>query len=245
MTGPHALEVLDADLEGVRAGFTSRYARTATGGRVEADLGRRVIDAQRVLAHRRLLEDWAGAPVVFAHQVHGRAALVVDAVPEGPDAGGHDAVVTGTPGLGVAVLVADCLPVLLADRSAGVVAAVHAGRPGLVAGVLDGALEAMARLGADPAATVAVLGPAAGACCYEVPAAMRDDVEAAVPGSASTTTWGTPSVDLRAGATRALERRGVREVRSVGGCTIEDPGLYSYRRDGVSGHFAGVVVCPG
>lgn len=246
MTGPHPLEVLDADLDGVRAGFTTRHGGTSTGPYAEADLARHVGDDDvAVTANRALLEQWAGAPVVFVSQVHGREVLVVDAPPAAASAGGHDALVTATPGLGVAVLVADCLPVLLVDRRAGVVGAVHAGRPGLAKGVLDATVQAMAGLGADPGATTAVLGPAAGGCCYEVPAELRAEVDAAAPGSAATTTWGTPSLDLRAGATRALERMGVREVRTVGGCTIEDPGLFSYRREGVTGRFAGVVVCPG
>ena len=242
----HRLVVREAGIEGVRAGFTTRYGGTSTGAYAEADLARHVGDDEAsVTANRRLLEAWAGAPVVFVSQVHGRDVLVVDAAPTSPPDGGHDALVTATPGLGLAVLVADCLPVLLADRGAGVVGAVHAGRPGLAAGVLDATLEAMAALGADLAATVAVLGPAAGGCCYEVPADLRAEVDTDVPGSAATTTWGTPSLDLRAGAARALERWGVRDVRTVGGCTIEDPALYSYRREGVTGRFAGVVVCPG
>ena len=73
---------------------------------------------------------------------------------------------------------------------------------------------------------------------------MRDEVEAAVPGTATTTSWGTPALDLRAGARLALAALGVRDVRLVGGCTIEDPTLYSFRRDRVTGRFAGVVVCP-
>jgi YfiH family protein len=125
-----------------------------------------------------------------------------------------------------------------------VVAAAHAGRRGLAAGVLTRTLAAMVELGADPGRVEAALGPAAGGCCYEVPAAMRDDVEAAVPGSAATTTWGTPALDLRAGAGQQLAALGVRDVRVVGGCTIEDPTLYSFRRDRVTGRFAGVVVCP-
>jgi len=246
VTDASPLPVLDAGIVGVRAGFTTRAGGVSTGPYAEADLARHVGDDDAdVTANRRRLEAWAGAPVTFAHQVHGRSALVLDAAPAEPDPGGHDALVTAIPGLGVAVLVADCLPVLLADQDAGVVGAVHAGRPGLVAGVVASAVEAMAALGADPARTTAVLGPAVGGCCYELPAAMRADVEAAAPGSATTTTWGTPSVDLRAGATRQLERLGVRDVRSVGGCTVEDDRLFSYRRDGVTGRFAGVIVCPG
>ena len=162
-----------------------------------------------------------------------------------PDADGDaaeaDAVVAATPGTAVGVLVADCVPVLLADAEAGVVAAAHAGRKGFVAGVLEATLEAMAELGARPGATRAAIGPAAGPCCYEVPGEMRDEVGAVRPAAPSTTTWGTPSLDLRGGCAAVLREAGVAAVVTVGGCTIEDDDSFSYRRRGVTGRFAGVV----
>jgi polyphenol oxidase len=158
------------------------------------------------------------------------------------DASEADALVTAARGLPVGVLVADCVPVLLADARAGVAAAVHAGRRGLLAGVLPRALDAMASLGAAPARVRAAVGPAAGACCYEVPAELADEASAGRPELRGTTTWGTPSLDLRAGAAAELRRGGVDDVTLVGGCTIEDPDLYSYRRRRVTGRFAGVVT---
>ena len=244
MTGPSP-EVLDAGLRGVRAGFTTRAGGVSTGAFAAANLARHVGDEPGLVArNRERLAEWAGAPIVFAHQVHGTDVLVVDRVPVEPDPAGHDAIVTAVPGVAVGVLVADCLPVLLADRDAHVVATAHAGRRGLAAGVLSRTLAAMVGLGADADRVEVAIGPAAGGCCYEVPAAMRDEVEAAVPGTATTTSWGTPALDLRAGARLALAALGVRDVRLVGGCTIEDPTLYSFRRDRVTGRFAGVVVCP-
>jgi YfiH family protein len=175
---------------------------------------------------------------VFADQVHGSAVAVVDAAPDGP-VPGTDALVTRTPGLGLVVMAADCLPVLLADAEAGLVAAAHAGRAGLAAGVLQRTLETMAGLGATR--VTAVVGPAACGRCYELPAALADEVEAAVPGSRATTRTGTPSVDLAAGAVGILTRAAV-DVTAVGGCTIEQPDLFfSYRRDGRTGRHAGVV----
>ena len=153
-----------------------------------------------------------------------------------------DALVTVTPGLGLAVLAADCLPVLLADVTAGVVAAAHAGRQGLAGGVLQATLAGMRELGALPEQTHAVLGPAVCGACYELPATLADEVGRLVPGSRTTTGQGAPSVDLRAGAAALLRAAGVGRVTHAGGCTVEQPSrFYSYRRDGVTGRHAGVV----
>jgi copper oxidase (laccase) domain-containing protein len=89
---------------------------------------------------------------------------------------------------------------------------------------------------------VAAVGPAAGGCCYEVPDAMRDAACARLPALAATTRWGTAALDLRAGCAAVLHAAGVAAVLTVGGCTIEDLDRYSYRRDGVTGRFAGVVA---
>ena len=180
--------------------------------------------------------------LVFADQVHGTQVAVVDGPLDGP-APATDALVTATPRLGLVVMAADCLPVLLADASAGVVAAAHAGRAGLAAGVLQRTLEQMAALGARDIS--AVIGPAACGRCYELPEELADEVGAAVPGSRATTRTGTASVDLTAGATALLQAGGV-AVTAVGGCTIEQPGLFfSYRRDGRTGRHAGVVWLDG
>ena len=207
------------------------------------DLGAHVGDEPAsVAANRgRLRDALGGAELVLAEQVHGREVAVVDG-PQTSAPPAVDALVTATPGLALVVMAADCLPVLLADPSSGVVAAAHAGRPGLAAGVLEATLDAMARLGASPAGTRAVLGPAVCGGCYELPEALADEVGGKVPGSRSTTRWGTPAVDLAAGAQALLQRLGVGEVVRVGGCTVEQPEhFYSYRRDGVTGRHAGCV----
>lgn len=194
--------------------------------------------------HRRRLAAAAGLAVdalVFAEQVHGRGVAVVPA-PTREAVRGVDALVTAARGLGLVVLSADCLSVLLADPVAGVVAAVHAGRQGLVAGVLQQTVAVMAELGATAAGTTAVLGPSVCGRCYEVPADLADEVEAAVPGTRTTTRRGTASVDLAAGATAVLRRGGVQSIRSVGGCTLEQADrLFSYRRDGVTGRHGALV----
>ena len=124
------------------------------------------------------------------------------------------------------------------------IGALHVGRPGLVAGVVPHGVAAMRELGADPARIHAWIGPHVCGRCYEVPASMRDDVEASVPGTATETSWGTPAVDLGAGVRSQLATAGVGvdAVESLDRCTREDPDLFSYRRDGAaSGRLAGLV----
>jgi hypothetical protein len=100
----------------------------------------------------------------------------------------------------------------------------------------------MLEAGADVRDTVAVIGPGICGGCYEVPEQMRADVETTVPGSAAATRSGTPSVDLVRGAVGILERLGLGQIRRTEICTMEDDRFYSYRRDGVTGRFAGVVM---
>ena len=244
------LDLLDAGLPAPAVGcFSTRAGGVSTGPYAALNLGVHVEDdLRRVKVNRSLLAAAAGLgveDVVHMQQVHGAEVAVVDRTGAGARQGGvpsADALVTSTPGLGLAVLAADCLPVLLADPVARVVGAAHAGRQGLVAGVLHSALAAMVDLGATAACTTAVVGPSACGRCYEVPDAMADEVEAAVPGARSTTRQGTASVDLAAGAAGLLRAAGVRDVRTVGGCTIEQPDRwFSYRRDGVTGRHAGLV----
>jgi YfiH family protein len=205
-------------------------------------------DPQAVLANRVAVAGWFGtAPIAFPEQVHGPAVAVLAGPVTSHDWSGGvgcDAVVTATVGQPVGVLVADCMPVLLADPTAGVVGAVHAGRRGLAGGVLQATVAAMTALGADPQRTAAVIGPSICGRCYEVPAPMRDEVAAAVPGSFAETRSGTAALDLAAGAEHVLRATGVGRVKWVEICTAEDERFYSYRRDGQTGRFAGVVMRP-
>jgi YfiH family protein len=200
-------------------------------------------DAADVAANRGRLARELGVAedrLVWMSQVHGAGVTVVD----GPVAGAvpaTDALVTTTPGLVLCVLVADCVPVLLADAEAGVVAAVHAGREGVRTGVVPAALAAMRDLGARPAATSALLGPAVCGADYEVPAAMQAAVARIAPTAAVRTRRGTPGLDLRAGVAEILQKAGVGQVVHDPRCTVEDPRLFSHRRNGVTGRQAGVV----
>ncbi len=243
--GGQPLPVLEVDLgPGVRAGFTARAGGWSRGSWAGLNLALHVgDDPGHVQRNRRRVQAWAGAPVRYPDQVHGSDVLVLgaDGTPLGTPHPGCDAVVTSGSAVAVGVLVADCVPVLLADPRAGVVAAAHAGRRGLLAGVLQRTVEAMAERGALPARVRAAVGPAAGACCYEVPAAMRAQAAADLPAVWAQTRAGTPSLDLAAGCRAVLQAAGVGEVAALGGCTIDDHRYYSYRRTPVTGRFAGVV----
>jgi len=178
--------------------------------------------------------------LVWMNQVHGTGVAVVD----GPQDGAvlaTDALVTATPGLVLCVLVADCVPVLLADHETGVVAAVHAGREGVRQGVVPATLSAMASLGARARHVTALLGPAVCGSCYEVPEEMQRDVARVAPAAAVRTRKGTPGLDLRAGIADGLHRAGVTQVVHDPRCTVEDRFLFSHRRDGTTGRQAGLV----
>jgi YfiH family protein len=223
----------------VRRVVTTRAGGRSTGPFATFNLSTGVgDDPVAVAANRRRLATELGVPaVVFLDQVHGTRVTVVDAVPgpRDPDRPAADAAVTALPLVALAVLTADCVPVLLADPRAGVVGVAHAGRVGAAAGVLEATVTAMVGLDATADECEALLGPAICGACYEVPAAMRDEVEAALPGSAARTRRGTPGLDLRAGLRRRLAALGVARVGVDPRCTAEDPDLYSHRRAGRPG----------
>lgn len=240
MSGSPAWEAVDLG-PGVLAAFTARAGGVSRAPWDSLDLGLGVGDDEAdVLANRARLAAWIGAPVAFGTQVHGAGVLVVHAAAlDGRTVGVADAFLATEDDVGVAVLVADCVPVLLADPQARVVAAVHAGRGGLVAGVLGAAVAAMAALGADPARIRGALGPSIAGPSYEVPAALRDEVGRRLPEAPTTTSWGTPALDLRAAAVGELARAGVRRVTRLERDTFVDPGLYSHRRANAAGTSTG------
>ena len=200
-------------------------------------------DPADVAANRRRVARELAVPedrLVWMDQVHGTGVAVVDG-PRDRAVPGTDALVTATPGLLLCVLVADCVPVLLADHETGVVAAVHAGREGVRQGVLPVALSAMASLGARARHVTALLGPAVCGSCYEVPDQVQADVARVAPSAAVRTRAGTPGLDLRAGVEEILRKAGIPEVVHDPRCTVEDRHLFSHRRDGVTGRQAGIV----
>ena len=132
--------------------------------------------------------------------------------PTAPPTG--DGLVTAEPGMVLMVRVADCVPVLLADPAAGVVAAVHAGRPGLAAGVVPAGRRGDARRSA-PAGSRAWVGPHVCGACYEVPEQLRAEVSAVVPEAYAETSWGTPVARHRRRGARPARRRRRRGRRRV------------------------------
>ncbi|MEV7423719.1 peptidoglycan editing factor PgeF [Streptomyces sp. NPDC091212] len=232
-------------MSGAHFAFTDRWGGVSAVPYDQLNLGGAVgDDSAAVLANRELAAkslDLDPARVVWMNQVHGREVAVAEGPWTGEDIPAVDAVVTVRRGLALAVLTADCVPLLLADPAAGVVAAAHAGRPGLVAGIVPAAVEAMITLGARPERITALSGPAVCGRCYEVPAAMRDEVAAAVPAAGCETSWSTPAVDVVAGVHAQLADLGVTDRRRSEVCTLESPDHYSYRRDRTTGRLAGYV----
>lgn len=199
-------------------------------------------DPAHVQARRATVASQIGiAPerLLLPRQVHGSDVAVVDSWWQ--DAPEVDALVTVTPGLALGVTVADCVPVMLVDAENGVVGVAHAGRRGMAAGITTATLDAMADLGARD--VDAVLGPSICARCYEVSDQIRDEAAATAPLSASLTRRGTPAIDVAAGVLAELAAR-CRSIDVVPGCTAERADLFSYRRDHLTGRFAGLVWTP-
>jgi polyphenol oxidase len=234
-------------IAGARYAFTDRYGGASTAPYDELNLGDHVgDDPAAVDDNRRRLAaavDLDPARLVLMRQVHGRAVAVVDG-PQDPAAPlpEADALVSTGRDLGLVVLVADCVPVLLAARRSDAVAVAHAGRRGVEAGVVPATVAAMQELGARPGRIVAVVGPAVCGRCYEVPRELADQVAAVVPAAAATSATGTPALDLRAAVVAQLLAAGVETIEADPWCTAESPDLFSHRRDGVTGRFAGVVL---
>ncbi|MGH3348068.1 MAG: polyphenol oxidase family protein [Nocardioides sp.] len=212
----------------VSVGFTER--RLDVGDHAEPEV--------RAAALAELAEATGARPALM-RQVHGAEVAVIEGPSAGEDRPRADALVTDRAGLALLARAADCVPVLLVGDH-GLIGAVHCGRPGLAAGVVPAAVARMRHLGSRE--LVAVIGPHVCGACYEVPEEMRDDIAALVPAARSTTSWGTPALDLGAGVGAQLEAAGVTDVGSLDRCTREDEAWPSYRRDGAAAtRFAGVV----
>lgn len=201
-------------------------------------------DSQNVLANRELVARSLGLVadrVVWMNQVHGSDVTLVEGAWGRAEPPRVDGVVTTQPSLALAVLTADCTPVLLADTRSGVIGAAHAGRPGLVAGVVPRTVAAMIEAGAAAERISVRLGPSVCGRCYEVPEEMREAVSAVVPSAHATTRWGTPAVDVAAGVRSQLVECGVRDVMDPQACTLESEHHFSYRRDRVTGRLGSYV----
>jgi YfiH family protein len=236
------LDLLDAGLPPPARGvFTTRQGGVSARPWDSLDLAVHVDDDPRHVAHNRSLvaAQLGVSDVAYAQQVHGSTVTLVHGASRlTTGVAGTDALVTTTPGLALAILGADCLPVLIAGE--GVVGAAHVGRGGLVAGVLHELVRVMRRM--TDGALVATPGPGICGGCYEVPEVMAAEAAAAVPGCRSVTGRGTAGIDLLAGAHAQLAEAGVKMREPVGGCTFEQPDrFYSHRRDGLTGRHGGMV----
>lgn len=240
--------MIDTTGRPVRMLFTSRAGGVSASPYDSFNLGGHVgDDPDSVAANRKRLAEVAGlAPeqFVWMEQLHTNTVTVVDGPQDGP-VEATDALVTTEKQLALCVLVADCVPVLLADHTAGVVAAAHAGRLGARNGIVARTVETMRELGAEPANIQALLGPAAAGESYEVPQDMADDVEARLPGSRTRTKKGTPGLDIRAGLVRQLLSLGVTHIDADPRDTVTDESFFSYRREKTTGRQAGVVWLTG
>jgi polyphenol oxidase len=210
--------------------FTDRRKGSSLGVYDSLNFGFHVgDDPVAVAANRALLGN-----AQFMNQVHGNDVIVIDQVLDHEPT--CDALITTSAGVALAVMVADCIPLLLISEK--VVAAVHVGRAGLVNKVALKAIEQMRVLGASD--IHAILGPSICGKCYEVPLGMQQEVVATHPESLSTTYKGTPALDLPAGLIAELIAQGLTyEASPI--CTLEDPLYFSHRRDNPTGRFAGVV----
>jgi polyphenol oxidase len=238
--------VLQAELgPGVHAVFTDRHGGVSSPPFDSLNLGAGAGDQPgAVAANRDALAAACGlaaAGIAWMRQVHGTTVRYVRNGQAAELGEPVDAIFTDVPGVALAVLVADCLPVLLADPQARIIGAAHAGREGMLAGVVPALVSAMTAAGASPARMLALTGPAICGGCYEVPAALQDRVAAAVPAARCVTTAGTPGLDIRAGVHAQLAALGVAETGSDPRCTKESAELFSYRRDGQTGRAAGLA----
>jgi YfiH family protein len=233
--------------------FTNRRGGVSESPYAELNLGTHVGDDPQAVAEnrRRLEEVIGGRPIVWMDQVHGRTVTVVEGPSEDAVAE-TDALVTTARDLVLAVLVADCVPVMFSGpvsegAAAGslVVAAAHAGRRGLQLGVVEAVVSRMSSMGVQPKAVAAQLGPAVCGKCYEVPASMRDEVAAVAPAARTTARSGRPALDLRAGLVQQLHALGVGNVSVDPTCTMESPEHFSHRRDQRTGRCAGLIVIDG
>ena len=233
---------------------TTRNGGVSTGSVASLNLGhfgamRSGIDTPATVAqnHRRL-EAFLPSPPVWLDQAHGVKVAVLDTASAAamralPPAA--DAAVTRDGGIVCAVLTADCLPVVFADRHARAVGVAHAGWRGLAAGVLAATVAALDALGAPSRDLCVWLGPAIGPRAFEVGRDVRDAFTALDPGSADCFAphghdkW---HADLYRLARRRLAAAGVRDIHGGGLCTFSDPTrFYSYRRDRLTGRMATLV----
>ncbi len=215
--------------------FTDSHGGVSEGNYTSLNLGDHVGDSlQSVAKNREIISEKFGA-TQYLNQVHGnRVAVIEEVTDEVPTA---DALITGIPGITLAVMVADCIPLILSSKHS--VAAVHVGRKGLVNRVAEKTIEIMREI-SDQEIT-ATVGPAICGKCYEVSQEIFDEVVARHPTAATRTSANTPSLDIVAGLITDLKSLGIRSIDNQSRCTVESDDLFSYRRSAITGRQAGLV----
>lgn len=231
------LEIITSDLlSPLKHGFFTRRGGASSGIFEGLNCGYGSSDQKEMvqLNRARVAEALSVTPdqMAFVHQVHSADVITVDNVKSTPPKA--DALVTATPGIALAVLAADCQPVLFADHSAQVIGAAHAGWRGALTGVLEATLEAMINLGADRRNIRAVIGPAISQAAYEV---GPDFLDAFVTDNTENTRFfaqGTGDryqFDLPAFGLHRLRQAGIAEAAWTRHCTYSDADrFFSYRR---------------
>jgi YfiH family protein len=224
----------------VKAFITTRAGGVSTGPYAGLNLGLRTADDPlAVEANRQRLRAALPGEPKWLRQVHGIDVVDADALSDIPEA---DAAVARAPRTVCAVLVADCIPVLLADRAGAAVAVAHAGWRGLARGVLERTIERLAR---PPEELLAYLGPGIGPGAFEVGPDVRDAFLAGDAGAEVAFAPRSPGkwmADLFLLARRRLARCGVGHVYGGRWCTHSDSRrFYSYRRDGPTGRMAALI----
>ena len=224
----------------VKSLITTRNGGVSTGAYAGFNLGVRVGDDDTaVRANRQQLRAHLPQEPKWLRQVHGARVVVADDLSALPEA---DASIARNIGTVCAVMIADCLPVLLCDRAGSVVGIAHAGWRGMSAGIIENAVREM---GLAPAELLAYLGPAIGPDAFEVGNEVRDALRAADPAADDAFEpqrqhkW---LADLFQLARQRLTRCGVQRVFGGGLCTYRDPArFYSYRREPVTGRMAALI----
>ena len=233
---PTTLEIITSDALQVRHGFFTRKGGASSGIFSGLNCGTGSTDQSEIVPiNRARVAEAMGLgqdALVTVHQVHSARALpVTGPLSIRPEA---DAMVTATPGVLLAVLTADCQPVLFADPEAGVIGAAHAGWRGAVDGILEATLDAMEALGARRGAIAAVIGPTISQAAYEVGPEFFDRFRAEDEASTRFFAQGPGDrllFDLPGYGLHRLRQAGVGRADWTGHCTYRDPArFYSFRR---------------
>lgn len=234
------LEILTADaLAPLRHGFFTRRGGASSGIFAGLNCGPGSSDQRdSVRLNRARVAEAMQVPadaLVTVHQVHSPDVITVTAaLPDDQPKPKADALVTATPGIALAILTADCQPVLFADHKAGVVGAAHAGWKGALAGMLENTIAAMEGLGADRGRIMAVIGPCISQRAYEVGEEFFETFLSDDPDHArffANGAEGKYHFDLAGFGLSRLRAAGIGQAQWTRHCTYEDPArFYSYRR---------------